>query len=152
MFATNYRLCRHVSHSYWYDVRKKAKKQLLIDLVTAGKKIAVPSHDDVIKAKSIDIEDVFLLGIFLLPVEEAKGYLKLYQDIPNAYLMSDVLGTLPEYLVHIKQWVTADDIAAIHKVPIGTNYGYRQALIIMVENDLTPTQATYRLTEVLPWD
>src|SRR4051812_32763228 len=91
-------------------------------------------------------EEVFLIGVFFLPFHEALRFLpSLF--IEGKYNRYDLIyiRKIPKYIEDVKEFVdliTKDPDAEthdsrIHDVPVGTNYVFRQALILLVINGYT---------------
>jgi hypothetical protein len=124
-----------------YREMSELKTHLLLDLWVVGVKLEVITHGRKLSADKIHEDDVFLLGMFLLNIDDARRYLSLYKSV-------DTVKDVPDHLALIKQWYDAENSKAIHDVPTGTNYGYRQALILMTANKYTPNLAKARLVEL----
>lgn len=106
--------------------------------------------DDLISDKSTY---AYLLGVFTLPLPLANKYLNMYLKEHRSDLYN--LRQVPKYVLDIQKYLLSLDdpnrVASqspIHKVPTGYGYGFRIALILLVNNGLTPEQAQLRLNEL----
>jgi len=95
---------------------------------------------NIIKVVNIAHPELYLIGIFLLPLNMATWYL-------NFYPYHNDLIDLPSYLIQVYEWFNGarNNLA---KVPPGTSYGYRQVLIFMASINYKPEQAQQRLQEL----
>lgn len=132
-----------------YDDKNVAKDKILHDLIEEGYNI-FKIYQDFYSISEINKSEIPILAIFLLPLEKAKKYVR-YLFIPiNKYELSFILSRLykiPEYLEYTKKFLGGDN-EILHDIPTGSDYGFRQVMIILALNDYTPEQARERLIEL----
>jgi len=102
--------------------------------------------------RGIALPEMYLLGIFLLPIEIAKIFLPLY---PYQF---DIVK-VPISLYYMSKWLnqelpkrTGDVLESfnesIHYVPSGVDNGYRKVIQYLVDYEYTPIVAERRLREL----
>lgn len=78
------------------------------------------------------------------------------EDYDFHYYIYEIIN-IPKYLNDIYEYLkykqTNPDLALkfINRTPTGTNYGFRQALILMAINDYTSKEAEIKIKELLPY-
>jgi len=138
---------------------KEAIKTIMIHLLTKNG-IQLNNINRKYDVYDIGRPDLYLLGIFLLPLNDAKFFLNLYAPYSTSYRFN-LITQLPNYLTLMYKWLneelpnrlhpTLSDInESIHKIPtaVGSGYGYRNVLGLLALNNYTPEQAHERLKEL----
>lgn len=127
------------------------------DILTRENIILTTSVQDItIHFSSLDAPEIYLLGLFILPVSYSLKYLPAY--FSHSYysehfsLYLSYLQGLPGHLDSYQKWVSSN-YSSVHMelIPLGRRYSYRSVLSLLYANGYAHNYALKRVNRLSPY-